>query len=112
MGEQSGMQWHAGRGTHVGGLNGYHSIRLADGTGIEVDADVYERRFQAYLEHLGVPRTTWREIMRRAEQEWHDYETLMETFAQNTQQWLLKPERGVFIDQPKNWSEEAGAETE
>jgi hypothetical protein len=102
MGERSGMQWHVGRGKLVGGLHGYHSIQLEDGTYIEVHSDVYERHFQAYLEQLGVQRTSWHEIMRRAEQEWQDYCTLMETFAQNTQQWLKEPESGVFIEVSRN----------
>ena len=102
MRERSGRQWHVGKGKHVGGLNGYHSIQLEDGTYIEVHPDVYERRFQAYLERLGVQQTSWQAIMRRAEQEWQNYCMLMDNFAQNTQQWLDTPENGIFIESPRD----------
>lgn len=96
------MQWHAGKGKHVLSPNGYYFSQLEDGTSIEIHSNVYDRRFQAYLERLGVQQTSWQEIMYRAQQEWQNYCMLMDHFAQNTQQWLDTPESGIFIELPKN----------
>jgi hypothetical protein len=98
---RQGIQWHVGSGKYFSSQKGCYFVRFEDGTSIEVHPDVYEQRFHAYLDHLGVQPTTWSEIMRRAEQEWQDYCHLRDTFAKNSQQWLDESESGVFIETRK-----------
>ncbi len=94
------MKWYAGRGGYSYSPNGHHFARLEDGTEIEVHPDTYDQRFAAYLERIGVARTSLSEIMQKAEQEWQQYRCVMDAFAQNTQQWLDSHERGVFVKRP------------
>jgi hypothetical protein len=97
------MRWYAGCGRHFYSPMGYHYVRLEDGTQIEVHPATYEQQFDAYLERIGVQRTTWSEIMHKAENEWKEYCRVMDAFAENTQQWLdyCTPDKGrsrhVFI---------------
>jgi hypothetical protein len=76
-------------------------VRLEDGTYIEVDPNVYNQRFNAYLAHIGVKRTSWSEIMQQAEKQWQDYCRVMDAFAENYQQWLDDQGSGVFVEQPR-----------
>jgi hypothetical protein len=94
------MQWYAGRGKFFSSQNGHYSVRLEDGTYIEVDPDLYEQRWRAYLERLGRKRTSWSEIMRAAERRWQQYCQVMDRFAENTVQWFADRGAGVFIDLP------------
>lgn len=98
---QQKMRWHAGRGKFFSRPNGRHSVRLEDGTYIEVDPDVYDQHFNAYLEQIGVKRTSWSEIMQQAERQWQQYCRVMDTFAENYQQWLDYQGSGVFVEQPQ-----------
>ncbi len=101
MSEAPKMQWRAGSGKFFYSLNGCYFVRLEDGTYIEVRPEVYNERFNEYLERLGVKRTSWYEIMQRAEQEWQDYCSLIDNFAANSQQWLDKQGYGVFVEPGK-----------
>ncbi len=94
------MKWYAGRGGYSYSPNGHHFARLEDGTEIEVHPDTYDQQFAAYLERIGVTRTSHYEIMQKAEQEWQEYRRVMDTFAQDTQQWLTYQGRGVFVKRP------------
>ncbi|HZU03810.1 MAG TPA: hypothetical protein VFA10_29365 [Ktedonobacteraceae bacterium] len=94
------MIWHAGHGRHGYSYWGYHSVYLEDGTRIEVDSKTYDQRFNAYLKHLGVKPTTWSQIMEKADVKWRDYYHLMDTFAENIQQWLTFRGEGVFVMHP------------
>lgn len=111
MGEAQKMQWHAGQGRFFFSSKGCYHVNLEDGTHIEVHPDVYDQRFDAYLEHLGVKRTTYYEIMRRAEQEWQEYARLRERFAENAQQWLDAQGSGVFVE-PGNGEQKQGKDRE
>ena len=101
MKRRHGMQWNPGSGKFFTSSEGYYFVWLEDGTYIEVHPDVYNQQFHGYLELLGVKRTTRHEIMQRAEQEWRDYSRLMEDFAENSQQWLKTPGRGIFVEPSK-----------
>ncbi len=96
----SKMSWYAGNSTHFYSPMGHHYARLEDGTEIEVRPDVYDKQFNAYLEHIGVQRTTWSEIMHKAEYEWKEYCRVMDAFAENYQQWLDYRGRGVSVERP------------
>lgn len=67
MSRRQKMRWYAGRGRFFSSVNGHHSVRLEDGTYIEVDPNVYNQRFNTYLAHIGVRRTSWSEIMRASQ---------------------------------------------
>ena len=95
------MKWYAGHGGFSYSLNGHHFARLEDGTEIEVHPDIYDQQFHAYLDRIGVQRTTYHEIMRRAEQEWQAYCRTMDAFAEDIQQWLEYQGRGVFVTLPR-----------
>jgi hypothetical protein len=121
MNERQKLRWYAGRGKFFYSPNGRYSLRLEDGTYIEIHPDTYDQRFNAFLSRLGVKRTSWSEIMQkaergwqegskrtswsvamqRAEQEWNAYCQIMEAFAENIQQWLDDPGNGVFIERPQ-----------
>lgn len=107
MGKAQKMQWHAGKGRFFSSPKGCHLVDLEDGTHIEVHPDVYDQRFNEYLERIGAKRTTWYEIMCRAEQEWQEYCRLMERFAENSQQWLDVQGSGVFVE-PGNEEQKRG----
>jgi hypothetical protein len=94
------MTWHAGRGRHCSSYWGYHSVCLEDGARIEVSSETYDQRFNAYLNDLGIQRTTWSQIMGKADAEWRAYCQLMDTFAENTQQWLTSRGEGIFVMHP------------
>jgi hypothetical protein len=94
------MKWYAGRGGFGYSLNGHHCVRLEDGTEIEVHPDTYEQQFHDYLERIGVARTSYSQIMQKAEQEWQAYRQVVDAFAEDTQQWLEYQGRGVFITRP------------
>ena len=98
MSELQKMQWRAGSGKFIYSLNGHYFMRLENGTHIEVHPDVYDQRFNEYLERLGVKRTSRYEIMQRAEQEWQEYVCLMERFAENSQQWLDVQGSGISVE--------------
>jgi len=98
MSEPPKMQWHAGQGQFFFSPKGCYCVDLEDGTHIEVHPDVYDQRFNEYLARLGVKRTTWNEIMRRAEDEWQEYARLMERFAENPRQWLDVQGNGIFVE--------------
>lgn len=70
MSWQQKMRWYAGRGKFFYGLTGRYSLHLKNGIYIEVHPDVYEQRFNAYLERLGAQRKSWYGIMQQAETEW------------------------------------------
>lgn len=97
------MRWYAGRGKHYYSPMGHHFVRLEDGTEIDVHSDVYEAQFQAYLERIGIRRTSWYEIMERArqqaEQEWRAYCQIMDAFDEDVEQWRDYHGRGVVIEQ-------------
>ena len=95
------MRWHAGRGQHFYHPMGYHSVYLEDGTRIEVHPKTYDEQFHAYLERIGVQRTTWSEIMQKAEKEWKEYCRIMDAFAEDNQQWLDYHGFGVAVKRPK-----------
>ncbi len=95
------MRWYAGHGSYSYSPMGHHFVRLEDGTEIEVHPDTYEKHFNAYLEQIGVPRTTWSEIMHKAENEWKEYCRVMDAFAENNQQWLDYRGFGVLVERPK-----------
>jgi hypothetical protein len=101
MSRQQKMRWHAGRGKFLYSLHGHYSVRLEDGTSIEVDPDVYNQRFNAYLERIGVKRTSWSAIMQQAEKQWQDYCDVMDTFAENYHLWLDDQQCGVFVERPQ-----------
>ncbi len=82
------MRWYAGCGQHFYSPMGRYHVRLEDGTQIEVHPATYQQQFEAYLERIGVQRTTWFEIMQKAEHEWKEYCRVMDAFAENNQQWL------------------------
>jgi len=67
---------------------GRYYVRLEDGTQIEVHPATYQQQFDVYLERIGVRRTTWSEIMQKAEHERKEYCRVMDAFAENNQQWL------------------------
>ncbi len=94
------LKWYAGRGGFSSSPNGHHFVRVEDGTEIEVHPDTYEQHFHAYLERIGVQRTSYYEIMQKAEQEWQAYCRIMDAFAQDTQQWLDSQGRGVVVTWP------------
>lgn len=94
------MAWHAGRGRHCYSYWGYHSVYLEDGTRIEVEANVYDQRFNAYLNNLGIRRTTWSEIMGKADAEWRAYCHLIDAFAEDIQQWFTFRGEGAFVTHP------------
>lgn len=100
MSERQKMRWYAGRGQFFSSQRGRYSLRLENGTSIEIDPDIYDQRFDAYLARLGVKRTSWSEIIGKAEREWQAYYQLMGAFAENTQQWFTDRDPGVFIDPP------------
>jgi hypothetical protein len=93
------MTWRAGRGRHCYSYGGYHLVYLEDGTRIEVQADTYDQRFNAYLNDLGIQRISWFGIMEKAEREWQAYCQLMDAFAEDIQQWLTSYDEGVFVMQ-------------
>lgn len=107
------MEWYAGGGKHFSSPMGHYAARLEDGTRIEVHADLYDAQWNAYLERLGAQRTSWFEIMHRAEQEWNAYCRLMDAFAENLEQWGEYHGAGVFIEQAavqaQKGEEEAGS---
>jgi len=94
------MKWYAGRGGLGYSPNGHHVARLEDGTQIEVHPDTYEQHFHAYLERIGVQRTSYYEILQKADQEWQAYARVRDAFAQDTQQWLDSQGRGVVVTRP------------
>jgi hypothetical protein len=94
------MKWYAGRGGFSYSPNGHHVARLEDGTQIEVHSDTYDQQFNAYLERIGIARTSYSEIMQKAEQEWQEYCRVMDAFAEDIQQWLEYQGRGVYITRP------------
>ena len=94
------MKWSAGRGGFGSSPMGHHFERLEDGSLIEVHPDRYEQQFEAYLERIGVARTSYSQIMQKAEQEWQAYRQVVDAFAEDTQQWLEYQGRGVFIKRP------------
>ena len=94
------MKWYVGRGGFGYSPNGHHFVRLEDGTEIEVHPDIYDQQFQVYLERIGVARTSYHEIMQKAEQEWQVYRQVMDAFAKDIQQWLEYQGRGVYITRP------------
>lgn len=118
------MKWYAGRSRHFYDWYGCWLGRMEDGTTIEVMPSVYAKQFTAYLERIGMrrtswfeimskaddewqkccrsstKRTTWSEIMRKANNEWEEYCSLMDEFAANHQQWLDHRGFGVFIERP------------
>jgi hypothetical protein len=67
------MRWHPGRGRSISHPQGHWSGRMADGTAIEVHPNVYDQQATAYLARIGIERTTWSQIMRKAEAEWQQY---------------------------------------
>lgn len=91
------MKWYAGRGGFMYSPKGHHSVRLTE---IEVHPDTYEQQFHAYLERIGVARTSHSEIMQKAEQEWQAYCRVRDAFADDIQQWLEYQGRGVFVTRP------------
>lgn len=93
------MRWYAGRGQHFDSPMGHHYARLEDGTEIEVRSDVYDKQFHTYLERIGVQHTSWYAIMQKAENEWKEYCRVMDTFAENVQQWQEYRGFGVSIEQ-------------
>ncbi len=95
------MKWYAGRGGFSYSPNGHHFVRVEDGTEIEVHPDTYDKQFHAYLECIGVQRTSDHEIMQKAEGEWQAYCRIMDAFAEDTQQWLDYQGRGVYITRPR-----------
>ncbi len=118
------MRWYAGRGGHFYDWYGRWSGRMEDGTEIEVMPSVYAEQFTACLERIGmrrtswfeimskadnewqecccsgIKRTTWSEIMRKADNEWEAYCRVMDAFAADHQQWLNYRGFGVFIERP------------
>ena len=82
------MRWYAGSGKHFYSPMGCYYTRLEDGTEIEVHPKTYDEQFRAYLERIGVQRTSWYTIMQQAEKEWNEYCQVMDAFAENNQQWL------------------------
>ena len=94
------MKWYAGQCTFPYSPMGHHCVRLEDGTEIEVHPDTYEQQFHAYLERLGVARTSYSQIMQKAEQEWQAYRQVIDAFAEDTQQWLEYQGRGVYVTHP------------
>jgi|SRR5579884_3951441 len=126
MNERKGtvMRWYPGGGRHFYDRYGRWSVLMEDGTEIDVLPSVYAKRFAAYLESIGMQRTSWSEIMHKAEDEWQKcrscgsnwtswseamhkaqkewerYCRAMDTFAENYQQWLDDPGPGVFIERP------------
>ncbi len=98
--EMANMRWYAGRGRHYDSPMGHHFIRLEDGTEIEVHPDTYEQQFHAYLERIGVQRTSWDAILHQAENEWKEYCRVRDAFAENYQQWLDYRGFGVRIQRP------------
>jgi glutamate racemase len=77
---------------------GHYYVRLEDGTEITIHPDVYDQQFYAYLERIGIKRTSCDEIMRKAEEEWQAYCRVMDAFAENVEQWLDTQQCGVFIE--------------
>jgi hypothetical protein len=53
------MQRYAGRGKFLSSLTERYSLHLKNGIYIEAHPDVYEQRFNAYLERLGVNSKSW-----------------------------------------------------
>jgi hypothetical protein len=98
----SKMRWYAGRGQHFYSPMGHHFARLEDGTQIEVHPTTYDEQFSAYLERIGVQRTSWYEILQRAENEWKEYCRIMDAFAEDLEQWQVYRGRGVFIEEPNS----------
>ncbi len=94
------MKWYAGRGGFGYSPNGHHFVRLEDGTEIEVHPDTYDQQFHAYLERIGVQRTSYHQIMQKAEAEWQAYCRVMDAFAEDIQQWIEYQGRGVFVTPP------------
>ncbi len=94
------MRWYAGRGSYCDSPKGHHFVRLEDGTQIEVHPDTYDTQFNAYLEQIGAQRTSWSEIMQKAENEWKEYCRVIDAFAENQQQWLDYRGFGVRIQRP------------
>ena len=97
------MRWYAGRGRFGYSPEGHWVGCMEDGTRIEVHPKLYDEQFDAYLERLGVKRTSWYEIMQKAEQEWQTHSKLMDEFAENLEQWLTLQHQGfsVIIERPR-----------
>ncbi|TMD69814.1 MAG: hypothetical protein E6I97_20750 [Chloroflexi bacterium] len=94
------MRWYAGSGKHFYSPMGCYYTRLEDGTEIEVHPKTYDEQFHAYLERIGVQRTSWYTIMQQAEKEWNEYCQVMDDFAEDLQQWLEYQARGVVVERP------------
>jgi len=94
------MRWYAGSGKHFYSPMGHYYARLEDGTEIEVHPKTYDEQFHAYLERIGVQRTSWYTIMQQAEKEWNEYCQVMDAFAEDLQQWLEYQARGVVVERP------------
>ncbi len=92
------VRWHHGSGRFFYSPQGCYTLSLENGTSVEIHPEVYRQRFNAYLEQLGVQPTSRYEIMQRAEREWQNYCRLIDSFAENTQQWVHDPEHGVFVE--------------
>src|SRR5450631_4335638 len=81
------MVFSASNGKHVPSGGGHYFTRGEQGQLIEVLPEIYKQQFEAYLSRLEVKPTTYHEIQNKAEQEWQAFAQLMDTFAEDLEQW-------------------------
>jgi hypothetical protein len=95
------MNWRAGRAACWYSPDGYWRGRMDDGTVIEVHPKIYEKQLNAYLERVGVRRTNWMEILERANQEWAAFQSVLDAFAADLEQWLAYDDPDVYVKRPE-----------
>jgi hypothetical protein len=96
------MVFSASNGKHVPSGGGHYFARGEQGQLIEVLPEVYQQQFEAYLKRLGVKPTTYNEILNKAEQEWHAFAQLRDTFAEDLEQWQTYHGKGVYVEEKRD----------